>query len=126
MERYLNLITKVEPLGGKEINGINCRTMYHIGDNFIIEVGICEHDKTDKNDLANLWVKHGYIDRFLPTTAHIQTYYTDNNNNCYGYYNIQHKRHSNKVDFDYMLEATPENINRLLAECIRMYEKNIR
>lgn len=124
MENYLNLITKVEPKGWRDINGINCRTWYHVGDNFLIEVGITEHDRANRNDLANLWVKHGHLDHFLPTTAHITTYYTDKEGRYSGLYNIQHKR-DNTIDFNYMLEATPENINRLIAECIRMYEMNI-
>lgn len=124
MVDYLKFITKTEPRGWAEINGLNCRTYYHIGDNFIIEVGITKHDRKNKNDLANLWVKHGYIDRFLPTTIHIRTYYTNKNGSCQGAYNIQHTR-DGKIDFKYMLEATPENINYLLYQCIRLYEMDI-
>ena len=125
MKNYLNLITKVEPMGWSEINNINCRTYYHVGNNFLIEVSITAHDKKDKNDLANLWMKHGFVDRFLPTTVHINTYYTDSENRCTGCYNVQHTR-DGKIDFAYMLEATPENIDRLVSECIRMREMDIR
>lgn len=122
---YLNLVTKIEPRGWKEINGMNCRTLYHIGERFIVEVGITEHDRADKNDLCNLWKKAGYIPEFLPTTAHITTYYTDIEGKCSGLYNIQRTR-DHKVDFAYMLEATPENIEKLVSECIRMSEMDIR
>ncbi len=121
---YLNLITSIEPRGWKEINGINCRTLYNVGDRFAIEVTICEHDRKNKNDLANLWVRNGYLTEFLPTTAHISTYYTDIEGRCTGAYNIQHTR-AGKIDFEWMFEATPENINKLLRECIRMEEMNI-
>lgn len=121
---YLNLITKTETFGGIEINGINCRTMYTVGDNFVIEVTLTQHDRKNKNDLANLWVKHGYLDRFLPTTAHIDTYYTDSEGRCSGKYNIQHTR-DGKIDFNYMLEATQENIDYLISQCIRLREMDI-
>ena len=121
---YLNLITKTETFGGIEINGINCRTMYTVGDNFVIEVTLTQHDRKNKNDLANLWVKHGYLDRFLPTTVHIDTYYTDSEGRCSMKYNIQHTR-DGKIDLRYMLEATRENIDYLLSECIRLYEMDI-
>ena len=124
LNKYLQLITKTEERGARTINGINCRTLYYIGDRFIIEVGITEHDRKCRYDLANLWVKSGYITKFLPTTAHITTYYTDIDGRCSGLYNIQHTR-DGKIDFNYMLEATEENIKLLLAKCIRMCEMDI-
>lgn len=125
LNKYLQLITKTEERGAKTINGINCRTLYYIGDSFIIEVGITEHDPKCRYDLANLWKKNGYTDRFLPTTAHITTYHTDAEGRCTGIYNIQHTR-DGKINFDYMLEATKENIDTLIAECIRLREMDIK
>lgn len=120
MENYLNLITKIKPQGWAEINGINCCIFYYVGENFVIEVNINDHDRKCKNDLANLWVKNGYVNSFLPTTIHIRTYYTTEDGRCYGRYNIQLKQNY-KINFDYMLEATQENINYLVSECIKLY-----
>lgn len=123
---YLNLITKTETFSENEINGINCRTMYTVGDNFVIEVTLIQHDRKNMNDLANLWVKYGDLDRFLPTTVHIDTCYTDSEGRSYiGKYNIQLTRDGKKIDLRYMLEATQENIDYLLSECIRLYEMDI-
>jgi len=133
INNYLKFVTKVTEHGWKDVNGMNCRRCFHVGDNFIVEITLCEHDRKCKNDLANQWVKFGYIDRFLLTHIGVRTYYTDNKGNCSGAYNIQ-ERHIPapnggaypKIDFDYMLEATPENVDRLVAECIRMREMDIR
>jgi len=124
MMNYLKFVTKVEEMAeGK-------RYFYHVGDNFIIEVIKCDHDLTRKNDLMNLWKKAGFISKKLDTHISIHTYFTDCNNNCYGWYNITEKRSEdgkrNVVDFDYLYEWNEENINKLVAECIRLREMNIR
>lgn len=124
INHYLQFITKIEELAE------GTRWFYHIGDNFIIEVTKITHDLKNKKDMMNLWKKHGYISEALSTHISIHTYYTDVNNNCYGYYNIQHKRSEDGkrvvIDFDYIKEFTPDNVNELLAECIRMSEMDIR
>lgn len=117
IKHYLQFITSVEEMGGT-------RTRYHVGNNFIIDVGTCEHDLKNKNDLMNLWYKAGYIIQKLPTHIVIDTYYTDTNGICRNYYNITHTT-DHKINFNYICEAKKENINLLVAECIRMYEMNI-
>lgn len=114
---YLSFITCIEKYAKN-------RTMYHVGDNFIIEVTKVEHDLSSKNSIMNLWAKMGYIPAALTSHIAINTYYYDADNNCHGLYNITHTK-DHKIDFDYILEFTDENVNKLLAECIRMYEMGI-
>ena len=124
MMNYLKFVTKIEEMAE------NKRYFYHVGDNFIIEVIKCDHDLTRKNDLMNLWKKAGFISKKLDTHIGIHTYFTDCNNNCYGWYNITEKRSEdgkrNVIDFDYLYEWNEENINKLVAECIRLREMDIR
>ena len=97
---------------------------------FQIFVSCCTHDLKCKYDLMNLWKKAGYINKVLLTHICIDTEFTDDNNNCYGWYNITHKRSCDKkrtvIDFDYLREWNDENIRELVAECIRLREMDIR
>lgn len=102
------------------------RWFIYAGENFCIELSICFHDLSDRNDMMNLWKRHGFIKETAPTHICIDTYYTDCNNNCWGYYNITHKRHESKIDFDWLLPWTAGNAAQLIAECIRMSEMDIR
>ena len=126
---YLNLIKRVEkrPAGEGCIN-----RWYYIGDDerFIINVTTCQHNKKCKRDLMNLWVKCGFAKKFLPTSIHINTYYYTDDGNCYSWYNITHKLSDDGkrvvINFDYLMEATEENIQYLLRECIKMREFGIK
>ncbi len=112
----LSLITSTEKQG--------TRTLYHVGSRFTVEAMTVEHDLSRARDLMNIWKKAGYISKALPSHIAIYTYYTDNDGNCWGYYNITVKRSEDGkrrvIDFDYLREATPENEFELVAECIRL------
>ena len=82
----------------------------------------------DKKSLPYLWEKMGYIDRVLPNYWRVSTYATDKKGNCYGVYNPQEKNLIRKdrdgktienrmvIDFDFMLEATEENKQKIISE----------
>lgn len=90
---------------------------------FCIEVNFCE--AKEKNSIPELWYKAGYTDKILNRYICMTTYCTDKNDNCTGHFNPQtNNRH--KIDFDYMLESTEENLNKLIDASVRMYEKNIK
>ena len=112
----LSLITSTERQG--------MRTLYHVGSRFTVEATTVEHDLSSARDLMNIWKKAGYISKALPSHIAIDTYYTDNDGNCWGYYNITVKPSDDGkrrvIDFDYLREATPENELELVAECIRL------
>lgn len=81
-----------------------------------------------KNSLPYLWKKSGYINRVLPNYWCVSVYATENNGNCWGWYNPQtldYKRTDKDgktiesryiINFDYMFEATEENKQKLIDE----------
>lgn len=87
------------------------------------ELTACMNDG-DKNYLGRLWKKNGYIDRVLPSYICVNTYVTAENGDCAGYYNPQHKRSDDgkrrTINFDWMLEATEENTQKLIDEIYRL------
>lgn len=120
IEKYLKYVTEVEKLA-------DTRTLYHVGENFFVEVLTCPHDLDYPGDLMNLWVKYGYIQEPLKTHIAVSTYYFIDDK-CVEKYNITIKRASNRpgyvLNFDYLREATPENEKELVAECIRLAVKD--
>jgi hypothetical protein len=95
------------------------------GEILLIELSECENPG-GKNALPVLWKKHGYIDRVLETYVCIHTYVTDTEGNCYGRYNPQTKLSEDGkrsvINFEWMFENTEENKQKLIDECIRIFE----
>ena len=117
-KKYLDRITSKDTSG--------TRTVYGVGDNFTIIASRCAHDLNSKRDLMNIWKKHGYISKVLPSYISIRTYYY-NEKGCWGLYNVTEKLSADgkrqEINFNYLKEATPENILELVAECIRLAVK---
>lgn len=122
--KELDQITRKETLPGTN------RTRYYIGNNFMIEVIKCEHDLKKFYDLMNVWKRAGYIQKPLKTHIYIDTYYTDENGICHGWYNPTCKLTQDgkgmTIDFDYVKEYNSENIQYLLAKCIEAYNNDIK
>lgn len=112
-QKYLGMIQKVERMG-------TIRYRFTIADNFCMDMVICEHDLNDKNDLMNLWYKHGYVKERTLTHMGLDCYYTDFENGCYGRYNPTIVK--SKLNFEWVLPYTPENLGKLLAEAIKRYD----
>ena len=94
------------------------------GETLTIELSKCEDSDFSKS-LPKLWAKGGYIDRVLETYWSIQTYVKDSEGRSWGMYNPQHKLNEEKtrmvINFDWMLEATEENKERLINEVYRLF-----
>lgn len=86
------------------------------GETLLVVLVKCE-DSGGKNSLPALWYKYGRTPERLATYWAVDTYATDENGHCFGYYNPTHK--NGKLDFDWVLPATEENAARLLAEIAR-------
>lgn len=97
---------------------------------FQIFVSRCDHDFKYKNDPMNLWHKAGFISKKLKNHICISTEYTDINGNCCNWYNIMIKKSDDGkrfvVNFDYLREWSEENVEELVAECVRMAEMDLR
>lgn len=94
------------------------------GESLIIELSKNE-DSSFKNSLPKLWYKNGYTNRILESYWSIGTYVKDSEGQSYGRYNPQHKISDDKkrsaLNFDWMLEATEENKEKLINEVYQIF-----
>lgn len=93
----------------------------------VIEIKTIKADRESKYDMMSRWVKNGYLPEFIPERLHVDTYFYDEGGRCWGYYNPTEKRGGagRVIDFDWILEATPENEARVVAECLRMAAEGV-
>ena len=78
-----------------------------------------------------IWVKHGYFKKAF-AWWNVTVYATDKDGNCWGRYNPQEKlhitkndkgeiiEHRNVVNFNWVLPATEENKQKIIAEVSRL------
>lgn len=92
----------------------DCNEKNAKGEKLLIEVNKIIVNLEDKKEAMNLWKKEGVIKNALPTWWSIETYVYDTEENCFGAYNPTVK--GSTLNFDWMLEATEENLNLLLEE----------
>lgn len=87
-----------------------------LNENILVEVSLCENPG-GKHSLPYLWKKNGWMDHELKTWIHLMVYVTDPSGLCHGKYNPTEK--GGKVNFDWIFEVTPENLEKLLTEVER-------
>jgi len=93
-----------------------------LGGELIVDVTKCEPDNTSRHSLPRLWQKGGYIERLLENYWNVETFAYDDKGGCWGKFNPQIIPGKNKINFDWMLEATEENKRKLLdAVCALAY-----
>lgn len=85
-----------------------------------VEIEEVRHDKTLRSDLMKLWVKKKWMPKFLDKTLYVRTYVYDMNGNCYGKYNPMVRKDNRKINFDWVLEATEENQEKIIEEIKRL------
>lgn len=92
-----------------------------------IEIEFTKVENDYKGHLLNVWYKEGFIKEQLESYWHVEVYVYDEEGNCYGKYNPQILPHGTKINFDWILEATKENKERILNEIIkRTYDFEIK
>lgn len=81
-------------------------------------------DEKSETDLMNLWIKHKYIKKFIKNRITVQTYAATANDDCFGWYNPTNKISDDKkrlvLNFDWVLEDTEENRQKIIDEVIRL------
>lgn len=107
------------------------------GESLIVNIKKIECNLKDKRSLMNIWKKAGYISEVLPTYWSIDTYINDTNGNCRRAYDptiIDYKQFDSKgnvvqsrhiINFEWLLEATEENYEKLMAEVERRFMEMI-
>lgn len=103
-----------------------------------VQISTVKHDKKDRHDLMNLWLRRGHVDKFIPTTLSVETEFMMSNGDLVRKFNPTVKIEIEKqdlgdgvikdysrrvLDFDWVLEATPENEQKILDEIERCWEE---
>lgn len=111
------------------VYGMNdCRCFYACdstndrGETLRVELTYC-YDSGYRNSNPKLWKRLGYTDRVVETYWHFDTYVRKPDGTCYRGYDPSIKSEDGRsvVDFDWLLDATPENARKLFAECYRRF-----
>lgn len=107
------------------------REFYHFNDRNSkgerIEIEFTKIENDYKGHLINLWYKEGFIKEKLENYLHVVVYVYDEKGNCCGKYNPQISTSGTKINFDWILNATKENKERILNEIIkRTYDCEIK
>lgn len=124
MEKFIN--EKIEFWKIKEMEcKKNQRTRYtyieknNCGESLIIELIHCEAN----TKIAKIWKEKGYIKEDLKSWVSIETYVIDKNGSCLGKYNPQILRNTHKINFEWVIEDTEENREKIIDEILkRFYE----
>lgn len=117
-----------------------------LGGRLIVDITEVHPDNSSKHSLPRLWKEHGYLPHVLNSYLSVNTYAEDADGRCWGKFNPQiapvgtkivkvwvcdslytgagHYEEktvpdSPKLDFQWMLEATPENREKILQEIER-------
>lgn len=93
------------------------------GEKIVVELVSCTRDPGARS-LPKLWKAAGLIDKVLDTWVGVDVYVTSEDGTCRGAYNPQESGIGHKISFNWMLEDTPENRARIIAEiCRRAFEE---
>lgn len=84
-----------------------------------IEIEFVKIENDNNRHLINLWYEKGFIKEKLENYWQVAVYVYDKEGNCYRKYNPQILPHGTKINFDWVLEATEENKERILNEIIK-------
>lgn len=73
--------------------------------------------------LPRLWFKKGWTDHELETYWSVNTYAYSEDGSCRGLYNPTEKDEGTRhvIDFEWLFEATPENLEKLTEEIARRF-----
>lgn len=89
------------------------------GETLIFELTKCINPG-GKNSIPALWYKNGYTKTLLSSFWSLDTFVTHEKYGCYRAYDPTVKD-NHQINFDYILEATPENAEIIVKEMIRRF-----
>ena len=123
------IVDEIPHFSLKSVYGTNdCRCFYECdelngkGERLIVEFTYC-YDSGYYKSLPKEWKRLGYTDRVVETYWHFDTYVYDQDGMCRRAYDpsVKPGGAGYVVDFDWHLDATPENARKLFAECYRRF-----
>ena len=79
------------------MNRYECEFTNNKGEKILLWINKTKHDRKAKRGLMNLWIKAGYMKKFIP----------------------QITADGRKINFEWMIEATPENLQKIISEVER-------
>lgn len=85
----------------------------------LLQVGFWKVVNDHKGHLINLWYKKGWLKEPVKSYWSIDVYVTDQKGECHDRYNPTVTK-DHKVNFDWVIEATEENKEKLLDEIVRL------
>lgn len=92
------------------------------GERVLIDLVKTENGYSDSS-LLHVWYKKGYTETELPSCWSMKVYVYTKDGNCIGKYNPTIIPGQCKINFEWVLEATMENAQKLIAECQRLAEE---
>ena len=112
---------------------LDCTEKNPRGETILVEVKRNELRYENSYDLGRIWKQRGYIDGTLKSRWLVDTYVYDTKGNCFRSYDPTmlvlrgkperdgHVSVRHVIDFDWMLEDTDENLERILGEIYRRF-----
>lgn len=92
----------------------------------IVEIIDCYYPNAE-NGLPSLWKKHGYTNKLYENAIHVDCFCYTEDGQCFEKYNPTIKLSDDKnryvINFDWLLEVTEENKNKILKEIYKRFMK---
>lgn len=93
------------------------------GERLIVDLTRCDNPG-GSHSIPNMWKDRGYIDRALENFIGVDVFATDDEGNCRRRYDPTVLDGGRGINFYWILEDTPENRDRIIAEiCRRAFEE---
>lgn len=97
----------------------------HKKEKLVVEITEMDADNTYKNSLPNLWKKHGYTNKLYNSYLCVSCYCYNEEGYCFERYNptieLSEDKKRNVINFDWLLEVSEENKEKLLKEIYRRF-----
>lgn len=93
------------------------------GERLVLEVNAC-YNVESPHSLPVLWFKNGWTDRLILDYWSVRPFVYDKDGNCYSGYDFTKTSEDGQrrvIDFDWILEVTAENLEKMVKEILRRF-----
>lgn len=124
MEKYGFINERVTTTGETfQIGYWDYPTLNKKGERLVLEVDFCYNEESP-HCLPVLWYKNGWTERLILNYWNVRPYVYDKDGGCYGRYDFTKPSDDGLrrvIDFDWLFEATTENLEKLVKEMLRRF-----